>query len=306
MASKPYIKWDKFIAELVDLLGVNTPVTTSRTEIASTLGVSTGSFDRCSRTLRSLGLLKSRATSGGQRADGTPIRSQEFTLTADAKTILETVKAHRMEFGDVYEAPATRTDDFGDVQRRQHEINEPEPHLEELEDEPVFSTGEAPTDNPFAVLKPLKRNEAAALIESARQYQGKRSFIDEEIAKFAEHGLTLDPASVGFPTDERLETIGLVVDYVTRLENENARLQSYANEANRTASDDRELRLQIARQKEQLNRLVSERAEQNAAVQRLQNQWSGKEGTYMRRIEDLEQKLFDARRVNGAAQAQNL
>lgn len=319
MARGPFIKWEQVIRDIVDLLGVNKPTTTRREHVAEAVGLKVSSCDILLRQLREMGALEVRAVAGGFRppqkpgGKSTPIRNQEYTITKSADDILFIGKKRNIKWGQPEPIRQQRADEARAFKPRLETVAptttpvRPE-YKAEMDgltgnpavEEPVAAVGEESDANPFAVLKPLKRNEAQALIESARQYQGRMEFINEEIQRFADHGITLDPAVIGFPRDERLEIIGLVIDYVTRVENENARLQAYASERGRDVDEERELRLKLQRQENEVGRLIRERAEQQEAVTAMHNRWSGKEATYKERIRDLEQKVLDLSRRNGA------
>ena len=147
-------------------------------------------------------------------------------------------------------------------------------------------------ESPFAVLKPLRKDEAAALIAAARQYGQRNAFIEEEISRFAAVGLTLDREAVGMSKDERLEHIGLVMDYIDRLEREAtapATVRADSNEVKQLRAEATELRNQV-------NRMVREKSDQKTAVEDLLNRYRNEKSLIQRRNDELETDLVRAKR----------
>jgi hypothetical protein len=271
-----------------------------------------------------MGALETVAVTGGLREDGTPIRNQQYTIKKSAEDILFIGKKRGIKWGQhvalnkqpelITQVPAERLDQptappMPTPTPKPAPPPAPDPAIQ------AYRTIGAPGDrideaeSPFAVLRPMKRNEQRALIEAAIQYKRNRTFIDEKVAEFAEHGLTLDPAVVGFPVDDRLEVLSVVGDEFERLIRENERLQDYANQRGRDESEVKELRLTIARQEEQLTQIARQRAAEHQEAVRLSGQHSGKVATLTQQITKLEQENRDLRNrlhpkaanANGAA-----
>lgn len=300
MARGTPINWEKVIRDLVDLLGVNTPQTTRREHVAKAIDMKMWQIDPLAAQLRAIGALEIVATPGGFHEIGGrkyPVRASTWTVMFSADEILAAGKRRGIKWGQPErKAPKITAKN----------LNEVFPPVAPRGQE-VVKPVENQSDSPFAVLRALKRDEAAALIESARQYAEKRVFINEEIARFAAHGLTFDPAVVGLPVDERLEAVSPLADYVSRLQRENERLQSYANQKTRDETEYSELQRRITRQDEQLAALGRAREQEHQEAVHLANQSSGKEATYKQKIAALEQENHDLRnaiaRTNGPATA---
>jgi hypothetical protein len=314
--------WENHVRALVDLLGVNKPQNTRREEVAEALGLKLWQIDVITGPMREMGALAVEATAGKRRDDGMPTRKSTWTITADADTILAEAKKNGFVWGRSKGRQPNKLGDSRDYTTDGRAPAKLTPTLPRPFHDHSSSASEAarwtpadlrwtPADlgtsstrstdtdepeSPFAVLKPLKRDEQAALIEAARQYRGRKEFIDEEIERFAKHGLKLDPAAVGIPRDERLDHILLVLDYVTRLERENERLQNYAQEGMRNSGTEKELRQVIERQEKALEELVRQRADSAAEAGRLSNLWRGKEKTLRDQVDRLEQENLDLRR----------
>jgi len=312
LARGPFIKWEQVIRDLVVVLGIDKPQATRREHLAEAVGVKVHALDSLLRQLKEMGALETVAVTGGLREDGTPIRNQQYTIKKSAEDILFIGKKRGIKWG-------------------QHVSLDKQPELKielvpaERMDEPTAPPMPTPTpkptpvppspepeipDSPFAVLRPLKRDEQRALVEAAIQYKENRAFIDEEVQRFAERGLHLDPAVIGFPVDDRLEHIALVGDYVSRLMRENERLQDYANQKGRDESEVKELRLTIARQEQQIADIARARRTEHEEAARLSGQHSGKVATLTQRIQTLEQqnrdltnKLHPPKAGNGTAVA---
>lgn len=112
-------------------------------------------------------------------------------------------------------------------------------------------------------------DEAAALVEAARQYQGRNGALSAKITELAETikslGMTIDPETlaadvldrVEFEPDPVLETVALVLPYITTLEQRNDRLgQTIVDQRNQLQGYEA-VRVENRRLKEQNQRLVS-------------------------------------------------
>ncbi len=298
LARGPFIKWEQVIRDLVVVLGIDKPQATRREHLAEAVGVKVHALDSLLRQLKEMGALETVAVTGGLREDGTPIRNQQYTITKSAEDILFIGKKRGIKWGQhvsldkqpelkIEQVPAERLDEPAHVPT-------PEPHFARGSATPTAAPEpEVQEDSPFAVLRPMKRDEQKALVAAAMVYKEKRTFIDEKVTEFAEHGLTLDPATFGFPVDEVLEHICMVGDYIFRVEN--MRLQDYANARGRDESEVKELRLTIARQEEQLTQIARQRAAEHQEAVRLSGQHSGKVATLTQQITKLEQENRDLR-----------
>jgi CDC6, C terminal winged helix domain len=93
-------------------------------------------------------------------------------------------------------------------------------------DEPVEAIAGPEAQSAFEALRPLRKDEPRALIEAARQYRdrthGINSKIEDVIATAKELGISINESalreSVPVETDDRLETICLILPYIDELE----------------------------------------------------------------------------------------
>lgn len=290
------------VLRLVEILGLNAPTKTSRDAIALQLGISASSLDRITYPIQEAGFLLRHYTNQGRnivKGDGsgqresTPIKASVWTLTADAPTILKHARAQGWLWGRrvspmfqrVSLPAATEARPGGGVIRGT------------VGGGLYVSPAGPEAESPFSVLQPLKRDEAAAMIEAARQYVKRDAFIDEEIARFKAYGLALNRDSIGAPKDEVLAHVGLVVDYVSRLERENDRLQA-RSAVEFSTEEATNLRAQL--RQERLSE--AERAAQaRVAVDELRHHYDNDKRMLERRIAILEADLASERGIAVAA-----
>lgn len=110
----------------------------------------------------------------------------------------------------------------------------------------------------FQVLRPMLKDEPKALVELARSYRDRKSFIDEKIEEFARHGMTLTLDAIGMEADVRLEHIALILPYIDALERANSRMTGSIP----ASGEVQELRNKI-REMERLNTERAEKAERH-------------------------------------------
>lgn len=125
----------------------------------------------------------------------------------------------------------------------------------------VAAVGPEPTGS-FEALRAVRKDESFALVAAARQYSERTHTLDTSVSALvkqaAELGVSIDVAalraSMTVAHDERLETISLVLPYVTQLENAVTRLSSQVEvvkaklaECERLANENRNLRAQNQR-----------------------------------------------------------
>lgn len=143
-------------------------------------------------------------------------------------------------------------------------------------DEEVRAIAGPDRPSPFATLAPLRKDEPGALVEAARQYASRSGRIHDQIDKLMatakELGITLNPdmlaGGVQLETDERLESISLVLPYIDKLEARVVRLTAELTEM-RGKGDLETLRNENRRLKTRVEQLVSQRVQ---AAQRAQAQ----------------------------------
>jgi hypothetical protein len=120
----------------------------------------------------------------------------------------------------------------------------------------------------FAGLAPLRKNEAYALVEAARQYTQRGTKMQEALAEFLhqaeELGLTVDDTKLQgsfgkAKKDERLESVGLVLPYITSLEQRVERLTTDLNAERARFAEFGQLKSTVASQRSHIERLIAER-----------------------------------------------
>jgi hypothetical protein len=120
-------------------------------------------------------------------------------------------------------------------------------------------------DSPWEVLRPLRKDEARALVEAALQYSGKSKFLKEKIAELQEAGFQADETMFKFERDERLETIALVLPYIQGLLTENERVGTWVTKVKELGNENERLR----RERDALRRLNDQYVRERAATQRV-------------------------------------
>lgn len=121
--------------------------------------------------------------------------------------------------------------------------------------------------NAFASLAPLRKNEAAALVEAARQYANRDTTVNTQLdqmeAAMKAIGVTFDRSlvqgAVVIERDERLESVALVLPYINQLEQGFARVTDELAQARAKLAEMPDLKRNSERQKAQIDRLISER-----------------------------------------------
>ena len=63
-----------------------------------------------------------------------------------------------------------------------------------------------------------RKAEGEALIEAARQYEGREAFIKEELKRFAEMGITIDESAIKVEKDPVLEAVSSLVPMFDRMD----------------------------------------------------------------------------------------
>lgn len=129
--------------------------------------------------------------------------------------------------------------------------------------------GPSENTSPFEVLRPLRKDEHAALIEATRQYASRKAEFAKTIDGLRKMGIEIDDAkldkAVRFPSDARLDALSEILPYVERLERTVENLTRQLADARTQAKDYAEVKQAYERLKIQFQRKV---AEQVAAAQR--------------------------------------
>lgn len=304
------INWD---TELIALL--SKPGVLDRTTTAKEFGVSRSKFDEMLRQLREMGAIDLKTVTsdfslhGGRKR---PVRHSIMTVLMDPAEAVRKGNEMGVDWGNPYSkvlgAPwAKRRLAMGKKQEVQHkvrttnaqrlarvdELTQNERQVEAIREVVDFDEPESP----FAEIRPLRKDEPYALVQAARQYEGTKDFIDEEVKRFAEHGIKFDPSVIGLPRDERLEAIVLVLPVIDRFERE-------ADKYGKIAGSRIDQTKQIEMLEEQVKSYTVRLADANkrhsdllANTGQATQRWSGEKATLQRKIADLEQENHDLRKL---------
>jgi hypothetical protein len=116
--------------------------------------------------------------------------------------------------------------------------------------------------SPWEKLRPLRRDEARALVEAARQYQARKASLYTKLDELREAGFTVpDVSAFNFQTDDRLETIGLVIPFFNELENENRRTVTWVEKVKTLQRENDELRRRVRALEALQNARVADRVQ---------------------------------------------
>lgn len=130
--------------------------------------------------------------------------------------------------------------------------------LSQKEDEPVKAIAGPDAPLPLAALAPLRRDESYALVTAARQYAGRRKAIHDKIRELKDQGISLKmdvEDAFDFTTDERLESVSLILPYLDQVERFAENALRRVEEGNST---ERQLKAQIEGLRRELRRHQTE------------------------------------------------
>lgn len=141
------------------------------------------------------------------------------------------------------------------------------------QDRPVEAVVGPDAPSPFEGLRALKRDEPAALVEAARQYEHRQDFVLERLVEIEKLGVTIDREKVmkaiKLDRDDELEGIVKVLPYVGELEarvnqSENWRKDVLAlrGEQREWAKERSRLEGELQRQKDANTRLAEKMVQQ--------------------------------------------
>jgi hypothetical protein len=88
----------------------------------------------------------------------------------------------------------------------------------EREDEEVKAIAGPDAPGQFEVLRALRKDEAAALVEAARQYRDRDRAVNKAMAALREQGIQIRYEIANWEQDDVLENIGSVLPYIEGLE----------------------------------------------------------------------------------------
>jgi FtsZ-binding cell division protein ZapB len=129
-------------------------------------------------------------------------------------------------------------------------------------------------------LRQLRKDEVEALLEAARQYGKREEFIAEEIKKFADMGIRIDPRGIQFERREDLEVILAIDEYYARVKRANERL---TDQLEHTPSTTKSIQT-IAALRAEIEELKDERRRREAATEKLVS-------NYRIRLQDADRRI---------------
>lgn len=91
-----------------------------------------------------------------------------------------------------------------------------------------YISGDDSELQPFEAIRGLRRDDAMALIEAARQYRNRVDFAAEKKRELEEQGIAVSPEAFAIQRDERLETISLVMSAIDSLVRERDKAEERA------------------------------------------------------------------------------
>jgi len=135
-------------------------------------------------------------------------------------------------------------------------------------------------EQPMAALAPLRKDDAEALIEAARQYANRSTEVSKHIEALRSLGVEVDVTKVmegvKMTVDPTLETIMVILPVIDRLQSSNERLRGLASGADAALRESRNMAETLRKERDALKaantrlseRIVKERAaEVNARVE---------------------------------------
>jgi len=239
--ARPQADYAGTFDKLVKSMGVGKIIELSGKEIAQLIDEPAGRVNRMLEVMRQAGTLDFELLNVGRRGG----RSARYTLRDDNLASTES----KMKASGLYWSEY-----------------EQETHDRQRSSQPRNTVVRS-----FAEIAPLRKDEPRAQIEVARKYRDQQAFIVAQREKFKEMGLVMPEPSPVFDADRRreLDAIVRILPYIESIEKANANLEEQNRTIRAPMSELTELRSTVARQKDQIERLVREKGEIKDDVQRL-------------------------------------
>lgn len=114
-------------------------------------------------------------------------------------------------------------------------------------------------ESAFEALRPMRKNEGAALIEAASQYKQRAVLVATKLKELEDIGVHIDPDLVVIERDTMLENVALVLPYVVELEHRCANYERVVKSLQDQVKGATELRATVNKQKAQIDRLIAEK-----------------------------------------------
>jgi hypothetical protein len=213
------------ISSIYDLITPGVETQTSYKILADTIGVPHHVGQSISVWMQDEGFLKVRFTA---RPDGTSGKASLWTLSGTKEEALKRMTTHpisraRSRFAKAKTVPVAAPTPMAAPEP------EPEPKvvLASSDAEVTRAIAGPEPENPFLILRGLRKDESAALVEAARQYLDRAKLVQTKLGELEAAGIHIDMSAVKFDKDDRLETVALTLPYIGRLESE---IHNYVNQ----------------------------------------------------------------------------
>lgn len=128
-----------------------------------------------------------------------------------------------------------------------------------------YVSGEDNELKPFEPIRALRKDEALALVEAARQYRSRADVVESKVKELEAAGVEVAPEAFALRRDERLEHIALVVPAVDELVRERDRFEEQASRWAGRISEVQKERDEFKRLYEGAKRALDERIRKDVA-----------------------------------------
>lgn len=244
--SRPLSDYPETVRKLILEMGINTRVEASAPELAVLINEPLGRVSRVLNVMHKAGTLdleyeQQHGVKGGGRK---PI----YRITAGLTNTEERMRERGLAWS----------------QWQERNVPQPAPA-------PKINGSHNGSVNALAALAPMRKSEPRAELEVARKYRDQEAFLTEERKRFAEMGFVMrEPEPLyDLAREHELDAIVRVLPYLEGIEraNENLTLQNKA--IRQPISELTEARSLLARQKEQIERMVLEKQQVKDDVQKM-------------------------------------
>lgn len=129
-----------------------------------------------------------------------------------------------------------------------------------------YVTGEESTLAPFEPLRALRKDEALALLEAARQYRSRADVVEEKMQELGDAGVEVNPEAFAIRKDERLEHVALILPAFDSVVAERDRFAERANQWSSQIVEIQHERDALAKEVRDLRRLMDKRVAREVAT----------------------------------------
>lgn len=238
----------------------------SSSRLSDELGLTRPVTDACIRDISDIGILNRRVEFRPNLNGVTGGRIAYWTLTVDHETARDLLRELDSQEDDHYhrsmrEAASSR------AKNRETTAKIDAVVVRVADNEFVDAIARPEQISAFESLRELRKDEAFALVEAARQYIARDTTIDASveslIAQAKSLGVTIDVdalrSSITVEYNERLEGVALALPYIERLERQVDRLTTANNEYRAKIKAHEDLARENRALKEQNTRLIAQR-----------------------------------------------